>query len=92
MDNVGRITTVARRRRVAVFAAVLAGMASGVLASPASSQSLTDRFKNLFGGKSEQPAESAPTAASTILSQSVKGDIAEDLLAKGIAEVRQKLN
>jgi len=64
MDNVGRITTVARRRRVAVFAAVLAGMASGVLASPASSQSLTDRFKNLFGGKSEQPAESAPTAAS----------------------------
>ncbi|HYW64642.1 MAG TPA: hypothetical protein VE865_15735 [Bradyrhizobium sp.] len=39
-------------------------MASGVLASPASSQSLTDRFKNLFGGKSEQPAESAPTAAS----------------------------
>ena len=37
-------------------------------------------------------ADAAVTAASTILSQSVKGDIAEDLLAKGIAEVRQKLN
>jgi F-type H+-transporting ATPase subunit b len=37
-------------------------------------------------------ADAAVTAASTILSQSVKGDIAEDLLAKGIAEVRKKLN
>jgi F-type H+-transporting ATPase subunit b len=37
-------------------------------------------------------AEAAVTAASTILSQSVKGEVAEDLLAKGIAEVRQKLN
>jgi F-type H+-transporting ATPase subunit b len=37
-------------------------------------------------------AEAAVTAASTILSQSVKGPVADDLLAKGIAEVRQKLN
>jgi F-type H+-transporting ATPase subunit b len=37
-------------------------------------------------------AEAAVTAASTILSQSVKGDLADDLLAKGIAEVRKKLN
>ena len=37
-------------------------------------------------------ATAAVTAASTILSQSVKGQIADDLLAKGIAEVRQKLN
>lgn len=37
-------------------------------------------------------AEAAVTAASTILSQSVKGQVADDLLAKGIAEVRQKLN
>ena len=37
-------------------------------------------------------ANAAVTAASTILSQSVKGPIADDLLAKGIAEVRQKLN
>jgi F-type H+-transporting ATPase subunit b len=37
-------------------------------------------------------AEAAITAASTILSQSVKGSVADDLLAKGIAEVKAKLN
>jgi F-type H+-transporting ATPase subunit b len=37
-------------------------------------------------------ADAAIAAASTILSQSVKGEVADDLLAKGIAEVRQKLN
>jgi F-type H+-transporting ATPase subunit b len=37
-------------------------------------------------------ANAAVTAASTILSQSVKGSVADDLLAKGIAEVRAKLN
>ena len=37
-------------------------------------------------------ADAAVQAASTILSQSVKGTLADDLLAKGIAEVRQKLN
>jgi F-type H+-transporting ATPase subunit b len=37
-------------------------------------------------------ANAAVTAASTILSQTVKGRIAEDLLAKGITEVREKLN
>jgi F-type H+-transporting ATPase subunit b len=37
-------------------------------------------------------ADAAVTAATTILSQSVKGQVADDLLAKGIAEVRQKLN
>jgi F-type H+-transporting ATPase subunit b len=37
-------------------------------------------------------ADAAVSAASIILSQSVKGQIADDLLAKGIAEVRQKLN
>jgi F-type H+-transporting ATPase subunit b len=37
-------------------------------------------------------AEAAVAAASTILSQSVKGEVADDLLAKGIAEVSQKLN
>jgi len=37
-------------------------------------------------------AEAAVQAASTILSQSVKGQLADDLLAKGITEVRQKLN
>jgi F-type H+-transporting ATPase subunit b len=37
-------------------------------------------------------AEAAVAAASTVLSQSVKGTVADDLLAKGISEVRQKLN
>src|SRR5712675_3017817 len=37
-------------------------------------------------------ADAAIAAASTILSQSVKGQVADDLLAKGIDEVRQKLN
>jgi F-type H+-transporting ATPase subunit b len=37
-------------------------------------------------------ADAAVTAATTILSQSVKDQVADDLLAKGIAEVRQKLN
>jgi F-type H+-transporting ATPase subunit b len=37
-------------------------------------------------------ADAAVQAASSILSQSVKGPLADDLLAKGIAEVRQKFN
>ena len=37
-------------------------------------------------------ANAAVEAASTILSQSVKGSVADDLLSKGIAEVRAKLN
>ncbi len=37
-------------------------------------------------------ADAAVAAASTILSQTVKGEVAEDLLTKGIADVRQKLN
>jgi F-type H+-transporting ATPase subunit b len=37
-------------------------------------------------------AEAAVTAAARIMSQSVKGGVADDLLAKGIAEVSAKLN
>src|SRR6202048_5285462 len=37
-------------------------------------------------------ADAAVTAASSILSQSVKGEVADDLLAQGITEVREKLN
>lgn len=37
-------------------------------------------------------ANAAVAAASSIMSQSVKGSLADDLLAKGIAEVRSKLN
>ena len=37
-------------------------------------------------------ANAAVSAASINLSQSVKGQVADDLLARGITEVRQKLN
>jgi F-type H+-transporting ATPase subunit b len=37
-------------------------------------------------------ADAAIQAASTILSKSVQGQVADDLLAKGITEVREKLN
>jgi F-type H+-transporting ATPase subunit b len=37
-------------------------------------------------------ADAAVAAASSILSQSVKGAVADDLLAKSIAEVQHKLN
>jgi F-type H+-transporting ATPase subunit b len=37
-------------------------------------------------------ANAAVAAASTVLSQSVKGSVADDLLTKGIAEVKAKLN
>ena len=48
-----------RRIVVPVLAAAIALTA---FASPASSQSLTDRFKSLFGGKSDQPVENAAPA------------------------------
>ena len=60
------VMTVARSNRycrIAVLAAVSFGMICGMSASPASSQSLGDRFKSLFGGKSEEPAEGAPLPA-----------------------------
>jgi hypothetical protein len=47
-------------RRIAILVAVSFGLSCGMLASPASSQSLTDRFKSLFGGKTEEPTEGAP--------------------------------
>jgi F-type H+-transporting ATPase subunit b len=37
-------------------------------------------------------ADAAVAAASTILAKTVTGQVAEDLLAKGISEVRDKLN
>jgi F-type H+-transporting ATPase subunit b len=37
-------------------------------------------------------ADAAVAAASNILSQTVKGEVAEDLLTKGITEAREKLN
>ena len=62
MDDM-RGMTAARRRRFAVLAAVSLGLGCGMLASPAAGQSISDRFKSLFGGKSDEPAAAgAPTA------------------------------
>src|SRR4030088_1207768 len=48
--------------RVVAAAAVAGGLAC-LMAAPASAQSITDRFKSLFGGKSdEEPATNAPAA------------------------------
>jgi hypothetical protein len=63
-DNQG-IMTAARSRRyrgMAMLAAVSLVAACGVFAPPASAQSLTDRFKSLFGGKSDEPAQANPAA------------------------------
>jgi hypothetical protein len=51
--------------KAAVAAALVAGLGSGLFCSQASAQSLSDRFKSLFGGKSEAPAaeSAAPPAA-----------------------------
>ena len=45
-----------------VKVAVAAGMVCCLLMAPASAQSLGDRFKSLFGGKSDEPATAAPGA------------------------------
>src|SRR5450759_3258672 len=61
----GRVIIAARSssyRRTAILAAVLLGIGSGVAVSPASAQSLSDRFKSLFGGKTDQPAVRDPAA------------------------------
>jgi hypothetical protein len=47
--------------KVAIAAAIAGGLACAT-AAPASAQSLTDRFKSLFGGKSEEPAAPATEA------------------------------
>jgi hypothetical protein len=46
------------RRGPALALALSIGLAAA--ASPAAAQSLTDRFKSLFGGKSDQPAQTTP--------------------------------
>jgi hypothetical protein len=50
-----------RSRRIAAVATISLAIGCSMLVSPASSQSITDRFKSLFGGKSEEapPAQGA---------------------------------
>src|SRR3982751_1849715 len=53
-----------RAIKVAIAAAISIGVGCAMLASPASAQSLGDRFKSLFGGKSDEPAANAPPPSS----------------------------
>jgi hypothetical protein len=52
-----------RAMKIGTMAAASFAVGFGLLASPASSQSLGDRFKGLFGGKPDEPAQqsAAPT-------------------------------
>lgn len=43
-----------------IKAALSVGLACGLFASNAAAQSLSDRFKSLFGGSSDQPAQTTP--------------------------------
>jgi len=57
-----------RLARMTIAVLVSAGLGCG-LAAPASAQSISDRFKSLFGGKSDEPAEGAPPPAGAPKSQ-----------------------
>jgi hypothetical protein len=57
--------------RIAIAAMVSAAIGSSLLAQPAAAQSLSDRFKSLFGGKSDEPApNAAPGASEPVIDQS----------------------
>ena len=79
----------------ALIAGSLAGAAVALLFAPAAGDE-TRQFLNEKAREGREraaaAANAAVTAASTILSQSFKGSVADDLLAKGIAEVKAKLN
>ena len=45
---------------MAAIATLSLAIGSSALVSPAAAQSLTDRFKSLFGGKPDEPAQTAP--------------------------------
>ena len=49
--------------KIARFAALSFLIGCSVLAAPASAQSLTDRFKSLFGGKPDEPAQPPPAVS-----------------------------
>jgi hypothetical protein len=49
-----------RYRGIAIVTAISLGIGCSMLAAPASAQSLTDRFKSLFGGKPDEPAATTP--------------------------------
>ena len=71
-----------RLAKVMAAAAVAGGLAC-LVAAPASAQSLTDRFKGLFGGKSdEEPAANAPARIETC-GQSMSGWLSDGSTSGG---------
>jgi hypothetical protein len=68
MGNQRGIRITARQRGISILAALSVGVGCSMWVSPASPQSLGDRFKSLFGGgKSEEPgATTAPEAESEL--------------------------
>jgi hypothetical protein len=66
MTDQDLIMTAARsRRRGALRSAILLAVGCSLLATPASSQSITDRFKSLFGSSSEPAQSDSPPPAPT---------------------------
>ena len=64
--------------KIAIATVVAAGLGCA-LAVPSSAQSLADRFKSLFGGKSDEPAEGTPPPAAP------KSQVPEDLFCPPVS-------
>src|SRR5437588_2720618 len=64
--------------KIAIATVVAAGLGCA-LAVPSSAQSLGDRFKSLFGGKSDEPAEGTPPPAAP------KSQVPEDLFCPPVS-------
>jgi hypothetical protein len=58
-----------RYRKILISSAVLLAVGCGLAAVPASAQSLTDRIKGLFGGKTDQPPPAQDTPAAPPVDQ-----------------------
>jgi hypothetical protein len=63
IDERGITTAPRSRRRGALRGAIVLGLGCSLLAAPASGQSITDRFKSLFGGSSEPAQSGSPPSA-----------------------------
>src|SRR3954452_4947717 len=70
MDDGRGMMTAIGLQKIGILAMVSLAISCAVLVSPAASQSLGDRFKSLFGGKSDDPA-----AAPTIVSPEPESDL-----------------
>ena len=71
-----------------IKATLSVGLACCLFASNAAAQSLTDRFKSLFGGSSDQPATSAPAPAPAPGTPQID----PDLVCPPVADSRRRLH